>query len=113
MHPAQETCGGRSSRTADSFRIILNQPGFEDFMVIPCQFKERIDFYCANKNWLPALAEYHRFELLLSRDGARTYIRGPFWSSFLRSHTVVLNYVVTFSLIRPGAEEEAEESDED
>ena len=41
-----------------------------------------------------------------------TFIRGPFWTSLLRSHNIALNDVVTFTLINQDGEEGADQEGE-
>jgi hypothetical protein len=58
----------------------------------------------------------HRFEIFLVKREQTTFIRGPFWNYFCRTHNIALNDIVTFTLIRPGAQEKAQvggEEDED
>ena len=85
------------------------------YQAITCHFKERLNDF-ADK-WLPTVAAGHRFELFLVKREDNTYIRGPFWTSFLRSHNIALNDVVTFRLIKQddeeGADDQEEEEDEE
>lgn len=59
------------------------------------------------------MASNHEFELFLVKREEATYIRGPYWTYFLRTHNIALNDVVTCSLIREGDEDEDEEAEED
>ena len=59
------------------------------------------------------MAADHRFELFLVKREDATYIRGPFWNSFCRSHNIALHDVVTFTLIKKAEEDEDEEGSED
>ena len=42
-----------------------------------------------------------------------TFIRGPFWNYFCRTHNIALNDVVTFTLIRPKAQVGGEEDEDE
>ena len=42
-----------------------------------------------------------------------TFIRGPFWNYFCRTHNIALNDVVTFTLIRPRAQVGGEEDEDE
>jgi hypothetical protein len=66
------------------------------FQAVPCHFKERLNLF-ADK-WLPCVASGHRYELFLEKIGYGTYIMGPYWKSFRRSHNIALGDVVTFKL---------------
>jgi hypothetical protein len=74
---------------------------------IPCLFKQGLNYF-ADK-WLPIAVAGHRFEFFLMKREETTYIRGPFLTSFLRSHNIALHDRVTFRLIRQVGDEEDDE----
>ena len=57
----------------------------------------------------------HRFELFFVKREDTTFIRGPFWNSYCRSHNIAINDVVTFTLIgpQPGAQVRAEQDEDE
>jgi hypothetical protein len=63
--------------------------------------------------WIPFLASGHRYELFLEKTEHATYIQGPYWNSFDRSHKIALHDVVTFTLKKKTEEEQDEEASED
>jgi hypothetical protein len=54
----------------------------------------------------------HRFELFLVKREEATYIIGPFWISYCRSHNIALYDVVTFTLIKQEARAGDDEDEE-
>jgi hypothetical protein len=46
------------------------------------------------------VASGHRYELFLEKTEHATYIKGPYYNSFYRSHNITLHEVVTFTLIK-------------
>jgi hypothetical protein len=51
--------------------------------------------------------------LFLEKTGHATFIRGPYWNSFCRSHNIALDDVVTFTLNKKTEKEEEEDEDKD
>jgi hypothetical protein len=71
---------------------------------MPCYFKERINDF-ANKLLVAETGSHCLYDVYPEKEESRTLIYGPYWSSLLRHHNVILGDVITFTCFEDDEED--------